>query len=228
MSGVKISELPSGSPAQATDEIPIARSGVTYKVPVSSLGTLVAGPTGATGATGATGPTGASGGLPTITQMLLPESAIYPASNYPQFKSVAGTNFPVNSLAFDASTEETCYFRGVAADYGSGNLTIRFRWYADTATSGSVVWSAALAAISPADAQDIETKAFDTAQNASASAASATGQALVEASLTLSNLDSIALRDDITLKIARKTGDAGDDMTGDALLVGIIIEYSAA
>ena len=299
----KISDLPDGGSAVGTDQIPVARTGVTYRVPASSLGgggitgptgptgpgggatgptgptgsagtgptgptgaastvagptgptgaagtgptgptgaaSTVAGPTGPTGAAGVTGPTGPTGAastvagptgptgsLSTISLPLPVESALFPATNYAQFRSVSGTNFPVNSLCFDASTSETVYFRFIARNYLSGNLTIRVRWYADTATSGAVVWGASLAAISAGDATNMETKAFATEQLSSASTASATTHGPVEATITLSNLDSLASLDDATLRIARKTADAGDTMAGDAQVVFVIVDYAAA
>ena len=157
-----------------------------------------------------------------------PESANYPASDFAQFKSVGGTNFPVNSLAFDASTSETVYFALLARDYSSGNLTIRVRWYADTGTSGGVTWGVSLAAITPdTDSQDIETKAFATEQTVDDTHLGTTGQRLHEAVLTLSNLDSLAAMDSVWLRLARKTADANDTMTGDALVVEVVVEYAA-
>jgi hypothetical protein len=155
------------------------------------------------------------------------ESALFPASNYAQFRSVMGTNFPINTLCFDATTEETIYLRFIARNYLSGNLTIRVRWYADTATSGGVVWGASIAAVSAGDAQNMETKAFATEQLSSTSTASATTHGPIEATITVSNLDSLASLDDVTLRIARKTANAGDTMAGDAQVMYIIVEYAA-
>lgn len=158
---------------------------------------------------------------------LTPETSIAPATNAAQFKSVSGTNFPVNSLAFDASTEETTYFRFTPTNYASGNLTVRIRWYADTATSGGVTFGASIAAITPnTDTQDIETKAFATENTASDTHLGTTGQRLHEFTITVSNLDSVAGMDDLTLRIARKVADAGDTMTGDCLVTAVIVEYT--
>jgi hypothetical protein len=41
MANEKISGLPSGTPAQSADAIPIARSGANYQIPVSSIVALV-------------------------------------------------------------------------------------------------------------------------------------------------------------------------------------------
>tara|TARA_R110000868_G_scaffold181339_5_gene422293 strand:+ start:217 stop:639 length:423 start_codon:yes stop_codon:yes gene_type:complete len=139
-----------------------------------------------------------------------------------------GTNFPINTLAFDTTTSETVYFRFIARNYLSGNLTIRVRWYADTATTGGVVWGAAIAAVSAGDAQNMETKAFATEQLSATSTASATTHGPVEATITVSNLDSLASLDDVTLRIARKVAEAGDTMAGDALVMFVIVEYASA
>jgi hypothetical protein len=139
-----------------------------------------------------------------------------------------GTNFPINTLAFDTGTSETVYFRLIARNYASGNLTVRIRWYADTATSGGVVWGASIAAVSAGDATNMETKAFATEQLSATSTASATTHGPVEATVTVSNLDSLATMDDLILRIARKTAEAGDTMAGDALVMFVIVEYLAA
>lgn len=158
---------------------------------------------------------------------LQPEAALYPASNFPQFKAVAGTNFPVTSLAFDASTSETVYFRFPALDYGSGNWTVTVYWYADTASSGGVVWGVSLAAITPnTDSQDIETKAFDTEETVADTHLGTTGHRLHSIALTLTETDVVAAGDDVTLRLARKTANASDDMTGDAQVTQVIVEYT--
>ena len=167
--------------------------------------------------------------MATVGIPLGPRDAIFPASGYAQYKAVSGTNFTVESLAFDAATDESAQFRLPALNYGSGNLTLKLRWYADTASSGDVVWSARIAAITAeTDTQDIETKAWASAQSVTDSHLGTTGQRLHEASITISNLDSLAAADDLTLEISRDANNGSDTMTGDALLVGAILEYSDA
>jgi hypothetical protein len=165
--------------------------------------------------------------MSTVVQVLTPEDAAYPAANYPQFKVVAGTNFPVSSLAFDAATEEAAYFKFRAVRYGSGNVTANIFWYADTASSGDVVFGGSLAAITPnTDTQDIETKAFATEVTATDTHLGTTGQRLHSIAIAISNLDSIAADDWCYLKLARKAAAGGDTMTGDALVVSVSLEYS--
>jgi hypothetical protein len=167
--------------------------------------------------------------MATVRQALDPRDFVPAAVNGPQFKVVEGTNFPVASLAFDAATEETAFVRLRAANYGSGNLTLKLSWYADTASSGDVIFGAAIAAITPnTDSQDVETKAFATAQTVTDSHLGTTGQRLHECEITISNLDSIAANDDFWLKIYRDADAGGDTMSGDALLVGAELSYSDA
>lgn len=158
---------------------------------------------------------------------LFPRDALLPASNFAQYKVVAGTNFPVESLAYDGgSADEAAYFVFKIRGYTSGNITVRIGWYADTASSGNVVWGASLAAITPdADTQDIETKSFATEVTQQDSHLGTTGQRLHECVLTLNQLDSVADGDLCVVRLQRKASDTTNDtMTGDALLTHVELE----
>ena len=165
--------------------------------------------------------------MATIKIALDPRQFIPASSNGAQFKATAGTNFPVVALAFDAATAESVYTALRAASYGSGNLTLVLQWYADTASSGDVVWGAQIAAITPdTDSQDVETKAFATAATVTDSHLGTTGQRLHQCSITISSLDSLAADDCVALRIYRDAADVADTMTGDALLVMAELSYS--
>ncbi len=165
--------------------------------------------------------------MATIKIALDPRQFIPATSNGAAFKAIAGSAFPVVCLAFDASTEETVYTALKAANYGSGNLTLDLQWYADTASSGDVIWGAAIAAItSNSDTSDIETKTFATANTVTDTHLGTTGQRLHSCAITISNLDSIAADDYVALKLYRDADAAGDTMTGDALLVMAELSYS--
>jgi hypothetical protein len=149
------------------------------------------------------------------------------ATAFPQLVKTNGTNFPVSGLAYDASTEESAFWKLVAENYGSGNLTLNLFWYADSASSGDVIFGAAIAVITPnTDSQDVETKAFATANTATDTHLGTTGQRLHQVAITISNLDSIAANDVVWLKIYRDADAAGDTMTGDAILVAAELTYS--
>lgn len=165
--------------------------------------------------------------MATTRQNLMPEEATFQTTAFPSLVRVNGTNFPVVSLAYDAAATETAYFKWVAIAYGSGNVTAKVGWYADTASSGDVRWEVALAAITPdTDTQDVETKAFATAHAFTDSHLGTTGQRVHEASQAISNLDSIAAGDMCVLRVSRLGADAADTMTGDAQLLYVKLEYS--
>jgi hypothetical protein len=167
--------------------------------------------------------------MATVTQELDPAAAHVLTSAFPAFVKNVGTNFPVPALAYDATTDEAAFWSFIATSYGAGNVTVRVYWYADTATTGNVVWEAQLAAITPnSDSQDIETKAFATLNFVQDTHLGTTGQRLHSADITVSNLDSIAAGDHVTLRLARDANStsATDDMAGDAYVVKVVVTYS--
>lgn len=164
--------------------------------------------------------------MATVYQQFDPAAAQFLSSAFPALAK-NGTNFPVAGLAYDAASDEAAYWSFDAINYGSGNITARVFWYADTATSGDVVWGAQLAAVTPnTDSGDVESKALATAQTATDTHLGTTGQRLHQIDITISNLDSIAARDQVWLKIYRDADAAGDTMTGDAILTGVTLSYS--
>lgn len=137
---------------------------------------------------------------------------------------------PVRALAFDAAIEEAIYFlarpQGVVAN-GLFNLDID--WYADTATSGSVVWGARLLAITP----DVDTISFEalilgTQLTVTDTHLGTTGKRLHRARIT--NLDPAAINNNdlLAVRLARIAGNGSDTMTGDALVVAAQLEYQDA
>lgn len=165
--------------------------------------------------------------MATVTQLLAPEQAQFKTTAFPQFVRNQGTNFPVTGLAYDAAADEAAFWALVATRYGSGNLTLSIRWYADTASSGDVRWEAQIAAITPnTDSQDVETDGLATAQQVVDTHLGTTGQRLHEAALTISNLDSVAADDVVWLRVARTGSNGSDTMTGDAVLVLATLSYS--
>lgn len=167
--------------------------------------------------------------MATVTIELHPEQAQYLATAFPQYVKTNGTSFPVPGLAYDATTDEAAFWTFVAAQYGSGNITITVLWYADTGTTGNVVWEAQLSAITAnTDTQDIETDGLATLNFVQDTHLGTTNQRLHGAVITLSNLDSLAANDYCTLRVARDANStsATDDMAGDAVVVLITVAYS--
>jgi hypothetical protein len=165
--------------------------------------------------------------MATVKHFLAPEEAQFLASAFPALSKVNGTNFPVSGLAFDAGADEAAFWKLRANNYGSGNLTLALEWYADTASSGDVVWGAAIAAITPdTDTQDVETDGLATENTVTDSHLGTTGQRVHRASITISNLDSIAADDEVFLRIRRIGTNGSDTMTGDAILLSAQLSYS--
>lgn len=158
-----------------------------------------------------------------------PFSAEFLGTVFPQRDRKLGTNIPVPLLAYDAAADEAAFWRFIATGYSSGNLTLDLYWYADTASSGDVVWGAAIAAITPnTDSQDIETDALATENTATDSHLGTTGQRLHHVAITITNLDSIADGDEVVLRIRRLGSNGSDTMTGDACLVQARLSYTTA
>lgn len=165
--------------------------------------------------------------MATVYQDLDPGAAQPPAANFAVFVKNAGTNFPVAALKFDADAEWSTFWRFTAINYGSGNVTVRVEWYADTASTGDVIWGCQLAAITTnTDTQDVETKAFATAGTATDTHLGTTGQRLHSQDVTVSNLDSLAARDAVWLRLYRDADAAGDTLTGAVFVTGVTVSYS--
>jgi len=163
----------------------------------------------------------------TTIHTLLPEEGVFKNANFPQFKRINGT-LPITSLMYDASTQQTAYWRFVARDYVSGNFTLTIYWYADTASSASVIWEAQLAAITAnVDSQNVETKSLDTLNFVQDTHLGTTGQRVHKTTLTLSNMNSLGDGDLCWLSVARDAdGTNGtDDMSGDAAVLLIEVSY---
>lgn len=143
---------------------------------------------------------------------------------FPALIRAVGTNIPVSGYAFDATTEEALFFRFRASDYVSGNVAVDLDWYADSASSGAVMWGAQMAAITPdADTQDIETDTLATVATVTDTHLGTTGQRLHRCTITITALDSLAANDHVVVRISRVAANAADTMTGDAILVYISI-----
>lgn len=160
-----------------------------------------------------------------------PYEAEFLATNFPALFKVNGTAIPIRGLSFAEApaANQHAFFDFSSANYGSGDVTVKIRWYADTATSGVVRWGVALAAITPnTDTQDIETKALATAIEGNTTHLGTTGQREHESSLTITgaSLDSLAAGDSCWIDIYRDTADAADTMTGVVIITKVILEYS--
>lgn len=165
--------------------------------------------------------------MATVKHVFLPDDAVYRTTNFPQLTRAQGSDFPVTKLLFDAAVDEAAFWQIPAVFYGSGNLTITLYWYAETATSGDVIWGAQLAAVTPnTDSGSVETKALASANTATDTHLGTTAKRLHSVDITLSNLDSLAADDMAFIRIYRDADAGGDTMTGDASLLSVVAAYS--
>lgn len=154
----------------------------------------------------------------------VPESAHFPASNFPQLTQV--NQRPV--LGYDAATSETAYWTSVAPQGLTGTLTLVIFFIMASATSGNVIFRGAIEAVTPADAVDLDaTTSFDTANSSGAVAAPATAGFLATATITLTNADSIAAGDYFRLSVDRDAANVSDTATGDAYVLAVEIRDAA-
>lgn len=124
-------------------------------------------------------------------------------------------------LKFDDATEESAQFRMVLPPgFQGATIDVEVRWSPDSAASGGVVWGVQALALNDDDALD---QAFGTEATAAADTATAVGDLLIAAVVTVTPSNSPAAGDTLIVRVARKVGDAGDTMTGDANLQQVVI-----
>jgi hypothetical protein len=160
--------------------------------------------------------------------VLTPESA-HPVtgSTFPELNKDAQDRF---YLAFDASADEIAEWGGMIVPQSvTGTWTALVYYYMASATSGSVRGQAAVEAITPGDAVDMDSAStFDTA-NSAGDTVPGTGQNPDVMSITLTNLDSAAAGDLFRFRFNRDAdGTSGtDDATGDMRVISIELRDAA-
>jgi hypothetical protein len=129
--------------------------------------------------------------------------------------------------AFDAAIDEHLWWQfRMPSDYASGG-TAKLLWMTNTASSNSVVWGARLGAVTPADA-DTPVEHASAAASTTTTAGNATeARRLIETSITLANLDSVAAADLVFLLVYRDADNASDNLAADAELIQAVLEYTA-
>lgn len=152
--------------------------------------------------------------------VFLPESAHFPATNFPQL--LLSNRRP--ALAFDAGTDEACYWTGIAPQGITGTLTIIITYAMATATSGTVGFQAQIEAISDGDAVDTDaTTSFDSVNNSASTTVPGTAGYIDQITITLTNADSLAAGDYFRLSLNRDADGSAitDSATGDAYVLAV-------
>lgn len=128
-------------------------------------------------------------------------------------------------LDFDATTDESAVFSAVLPfEYAGSGVRVYLYWSASTATSGDVVWNAAIER-TDLSVLDIDADSFAAAQAATTTAPSTSGM-VVRTTINISNgaqMDSLAAGELFRLKITRDADNASDNMTGDAELIRVVM-----
>lgn len=160
------------------------------------------------------------GGSGKFFAMLTPYGAELPSSNFPQLTLVNSRP----ALAFDASTDESAVWTILLPDTAGGDYTWRPYFVMASATSGNVIWTCEVEAISNADATDLDaTTSFATANSASIAAPATAGYIASLNSNTLTNDDSVVGGDYVRVRLTRDADNGSDTATGDAYLLGLLI-----
>ena len=135
----------------------------------------------------------------------------------PNITRDATTNIPY--AAFNAATDELVYWVIHVPDgWTTGGQNLHIRWRAATATTGNVVWSARIAALSADDAQDTDTDlGFATGRTVTDAAPGTAGyQTVALIDFTAAQADTMAADDYMVVEISRDADNASDTMAGDA------------
>lgn len=167
--------------------------------------------------------------MATVFQSLLPAGSTPSNSNPATLTTInlSSASEPVPVLAYDAATAEFALWLIDARNYGSGNLTLSIDWAANTATTGDVVWNAALLAYtSDTDSGALSGEAFGSVNAVTDTHLGTNAQRVMRCSITISNLDSLSNNDLLWLRLSRDAANASDTMSGDAFLVMATLSYS--
>lgn len=135
------------------------------------------------------------------------------------------TRNAVLCLDFDAATDEAAVFSGyLPGNYGGGGLTVKILWAATSATTGDVVWAAAIERNADGGT-DIDADSFATAQTTTATAPGTSG-VLKYSSIAFTsgaNMDSLAANEAFRLKVSRDADNGSDTLTGDAEVFAVVV-----
>ena len=127
-------------------------------------------------------------------------------------------------LLADDTTDESVWWQFRMPSF-SGTLTIEVQYSMASATSGNVVLTAAVMAVTPGDSADINTESYDTA-NSATDAVPGTAGYLGTATITLTNNDSVAAGDLVKILLSRDANNGSDTASGDCEIVSVTLVES--
>lgn len=130
-------------------------------------------------------------------------------------------------LLFNDTTPQYIYRTFRLSDSFVSDPSLVIQYAMASATSGNVVWACEVMAITPGDSAPVGTDSYDTA-NSVTDAVPGTAGYLKEATITLTNFDSAAPGDWVTLKIYRNASSGSDTATGDAGIVAFSLNFTSS
>ena len=126
---------------------------------------------------------------------------------------------------FDDAVDDAVYFTFVApSEMASGNWTLDVYWFSDETANEAVYWGADISATTEADADDVYEQAAGTTQVAGEVPDQTEATRLVKTTITISNLDSVAAGDLVTLRFYRDGDHASDLHTNEAYAIVIKLQ----
>lgn len=132
-------------------------------------------------------------------------------------------------LAFDgtAAIEACVWTFRMPADYASA-LTAKIQWSGSSSTTvtHTVQWSVFVMALTADTDGATDSDSFDSENVVSDDILGTTAKRIQEASLTLTNADSVAAGDYVAIRLLRDYSDAADDLAEDAWLWALSLEYT--
>ena len=165
--------------------------------------------------------------MATGTVILPVVGASFPATNPAalSFSSARG------KLLFDDTIDESCLwtFR-MPANYASAPvLKVQFSMASDHDPAHKVEFEGSIMAVTPQDAQNMDADSYDTVNRGNTTINDDLGY-MEEVSITLTNADSVAAGDFVSLKLARDADATGenDNATGDAEVWAVSLEYTTS
>jgi NADH:ubiquinone oxidoreductase subunit 2 (subunit N) len=121
--------------------------------------------------------------MATTRMVLTPDSASFPSSNFPALTTVNARRV----LAYDASTQETCYWTFIAPQGLTGALSAVITYAMASATANLIDFEVAVEALSDGDTIDTDAAtSFDTVNSGSATVPGTAGY-IDQLSITLTN-----------------------------------------
>lgn len=155
-----------------------------------------------------------------------PLSAEGPATNFAPLNLI--NQRPV--LMFDAATDETAYWTGIAPQGLTGTITLVITYMMASATSGTVGLQAQLEAVTDGDTTDLDAgTSFDSVNNSASTTVPGTAGYIDQISITLTNADSLTAADYFRLSINRDADGSAitDSATGDLYLLAAELRDAA-